>query len=60
VIGIALLVRSIPLSIWGVMTGVNQLVDEELSGGVSAYYGIIGVVVGFVMTAVGAVRVLKR
>ena len=60
VIGVSLLMISIPFSIWGVIAGVNQLMEEDLSGGVVAYIGIIGVVAGFVMTTIGAMRVFKR
>ncbi len=60
VIGVALLILAIPYSILGIFTGVTQLEEGNISGGVPAYYGIIGVVAGFVMTAIGAVRVFKQ
>ncbi|MFC1902996.1 hypothetical protein ACFLX4_02895 [Chloroflexota bacterium] len=60
VIGVALLILSIPYSILGIATGVTQLEEGNISGGVSAYYGIIGVIVGFVMTAIGAIKVFKQ
>ena len=60
VLGVALLIMSIPYSILSIIAGVTQLTQGNLSGGVSAYYGIIGVVVGFVMTAIGAIRVFKQ
>ncbi len=60
VIGVALLILAIPYSILGIISGVTQLEEGNISGGVSAYYGIIGVVVGFVMTAIGAIRVFKQ
>jgi len=60
VIGVALLILAIPYSIVGIISGVTQLEEGNISGGVSAYYGIIGVVVGFVMTAIGAIKVFKR
>ena len=60
VIGVLLLLLSIPYSVWGIVSGVRQLEEGVISGGVSAYFGIIGVVVGLVMTAIGAVKVFKR
>jgi hypothetical protein len=60
VMGVALLILAIPYSILGIISGVTQLEEGNISGGISAYYGIIGVVVGFVMTAIGAIRVFKQ
>ena len=60
VIGVALLIMAIPFSILGIISGITQLEEGDVSGGVSAYYGIIGVVVGFVLTAIGAIKVFKR
>ena len=60
VMGVALLLMSIPYSILGIISGVTQLTQGNLSGGVSAYSGIFGVVVGLVMTAIGAIRVFKQ
>jgi len=60
VIGVALLIMAIPYSILGIISGVTQLEEGNISGGVSAYYGIIGVVVGFMMTAIGAIKVFKQ
>ena len=60
VIGVALLLISIPYSILSIITGVIRLTQSDLSGGFLAYSGIIGVVVGFVLTAIGAIRVFKR
>lgn len=60
VIGVALLLLSIPYAIMGIITGVNQLGEGVISGGLSAYLGVIGVVAGFVMTTIGAIRVFKR
>jgi len=59
VIGVALLLISIPYSILSILTGVIRLTQSDLSGGFLAYSGIIGVV-GFVLTAIGAIRVFKR
>ena len=60
VIGVALLLISIPYSILSIIAGVIRLTQSDLSGGVLAYLGIFGVVTGFVLTAIGAVRVFKR
>ncbi len=46
VIGVALLLISIPYSILSIITGVIRLTQSDLSGGFLAYSGIIGVVVG--------------
>ena len=60
VIGVALLLISIPYSILSIITGVIRLTQSDLSGGILAYSGVIGVVVGFVLTTIGAIRVFKR
>ena len=60
VIGVALLIISIPFSILSIIAGVIRLTQSDLSGGALAYAGILGVVAGFVMTAIGAIRVFKR
>jgi len=60
VIGVALLLISIPFSILGILAGLIQSTQVNLSGGVLAYSGIFGVVVGLVMTAIGAIRVFKQ
>jgi len=60
VIGVALLVLAIPYSILGINSGINQLEEGNISGGISAYYGIIIVVAGFVMTTIGAIKVFKQ
>ncbi len=60
VMGVALLIISIPFSILNIIAGVNRLTQADLSGGVLAYSGIVGVVVGFVLTTIGAIRVFKQ
>lgn len=60
VLGVALLLVAIPYSIVGIITGVNEVEEDIVSGGIRAYIGLIGVVLVFIMTAVGAVRVFKR
>jgi len=60
VLGVGLLIVSIPYSLWGIIAGFAQIEEGDLSGGIMAYLGIIGVVAGFVMTSIGAIRVFKR
>jgi len=60
IIGILLLLSSIPYSIIALITGVNQLEEGIVSGGFPAYIGIIGVVVGFILTTIGVTRVFKH
>ena len=60
IIGVVLLTLSIPYSIVGIISGVAQLEEGIISGEASAYYGVIGVIIGFVLTAIGAVRVFKH
>lgn len=60
VIGVALLILAIPYSIVGIISGVSQLEEGIISGGFPAYLGIIGVVAGFVLTTIGAIKVFKR
>jgi hypothetical protein len=60
VIGVLMLIAAIPYSILGIITGVAQLENGVVSGGFANYLGIIGVVAGFVMTAIGAIRVFKQ
>lgn len=60
VTGVTLLLLSIPYSIWGIVTGVGQLEEGIIFGGLAAYYGVIGVIAGLIMTTIGAVRVFKQ
>ena len=60
VIGVIILVLSIPFSIVLLMSGFNQLTVGNVSGGVLAYAPIVGIVLGFVMTTIGATRVFKN
>jgi uncharacterized membrane protein len=57
VIGILLLILAIPYSTVGIISGITQLEEGNISGEISAYYRIIGVIVAFMMTVVGVVRV---
>ena len=60
VIGLILLFLAIPYSIVAMISGLTQAESGNVSGGISSYLGIIGVVVGFVMTTIGAIKVFKR
>ena len=60
VAGVILLLGAIPYSIIGIITGYNQTQAGTVSGGLTAWLGLAGVVVGLIMTTVGAVRVFKR
>ena len=59
VIGVLLLVFSIPFSVVLLIRGVNQLTLGDVSGGFLAYTGIAAAVLGMVMTTIGATRVFK-
>jgi hypothetical protein len=59
VIGVLLLVLSLPLSIMLLFGGVNRLVVGDISGGVLAYAGLAAVILGMVLTTIGAFRVFK-
>ena len=48
IIGVLLLLCSIPYSIICLIAGVNQIEEGIVSGGFAAYIGIIGVVAGFI------------
>ena len=57
VIGILLLILAIPYSTVGIISGVTQLEQGNISGQISDYYRIVGVIVAFMITTVGVVRV---
>ncbi len=57
VIGIVLLILAIPLSILGIMAGVAQAAQGKVGGGISSYLLVIGVIIGFVLTVIGAIRI---
>ena len=59
VIGVILLVLSIPLSVILLVGGFNQLTSGIVSGGALAYAPLAGVIIGFVMITIGASRVFK-
>ena len=59
VIGVLMLLASIPFSIILIIQGVGQLSLGDISGGVLAYAGLAGVILGLVLTTIGATRVFK-
>jgi hypothetical protein len=59
VIGVLLLIFSIPYSILMLIGGFRQISIGIVSGGILAYTPVIGVVLGLVMTTIGATRVFK-
>lgn len=60
VIGILMLIISIPYSIWSIISGAMRLIQNDLSGGLLAYSPLIGVVLGFLLTVIGVTRVFGR
>ena len=60
IVGVLLLLTSIPYSIICLIAGVNHIEEGIISGGFSAYISIIGVVVGFILTTIGVTRVFKH
>ena len=59
-IGVLLLLLAIPYSIIAMFVGLTQTEEGIVSGGIWAYLGVIGVIAGFVLTTIGAVRTFKR
>jgi hypothetical protein len=60
VIGVLLLILSIPFSVVLMVSGFNNLTLGNISGGFLAYLPIAGVVLGFMMVTIGATRVFKN
>jgi hypothetical protein len=60
IIGVLLLVLSIPFSVILLVSGFNNLTVGNLSGEFLAYLPIAGVVIGFVLVTIGATRVFKN
>jgi hypothetical protein len=60
VFGVLILLASIPFSIVVLVGGFNGLTVGNVSGGVLAYSPLAGVIIGFVMTTIGASRVFKN
>jgi hypothetical protein len=59
VIGLLLLFLSIPFSVLMIIGSFNQLKLGNISGGVLAYAPVAGVIIGLMMTTIGATRVFK-
>ena len=59
VIGILLLFVSLPMSIYLIIKGVDSLAEGTVLRGAMAYAPVAGVVLGFLLTAIGATRVFK-
>jgi hypothetical protein len=61
-LGVLLLFLAIPYSIIAIIVGMDQAqsVPGFFSSGLSRYLGLIAVIVGFVLTTIGAVRTFKQ
>jgi hypothetical protein len=60
ILGILLLFVSIPLSILGIVGGFDRLNLGDIFEGVLAYVPIACVLLGLVLTTIGATRVFKN
>jgi hypothetical protein len=60
VIGILLLISTIPYSIINILSGAAELAQGRASGGISGYWLIAGVFLGFVLTTIGATEIYFR
>jgi hypothetical protein len=60
VVGVLMLMASVPLSILSILGGFTQITQGRVSGGVSGYVLIAGVIIGLLLTGIGAVRVFKQ
>jgi hypothetical protein len=60
IIGVLLLVLSIPLSVVILIGGYNQLTLGNISGGFLAYLPIGTVIIGLILTTIGASRTFKN
>jgi len=58
--GVALLLVSIPLAIAVLVRGFNNLTIGDISGGVLAWTPLATVILGLVLTTIGASRVFKN
>ncbi len=59
VIGLLLLFLSIPFSVIVLIIGFNRVTLGNITGGILAWAPIVGVVLGLVLTTIGATRVFK-
>jgi hypothetical protein len=60
IIGVLILVLSIPFSVVMIVGGVASLSGGNIVGGLLAWSPLIGVIVGFILTTIGASRVFKN
>ena len=60
IIGVLMLVLSIPFSVLMIVRGVNSLSNGSVISGILAWSPLIGVIVGFILTTIGASRVFKN
>jgi hypothetical protein len=60
IIGVLMLVLSIPFSVIMIVGGVFSLSAGNIGGGLLAWSPLAGVVVGFILTTIGASRVFKN
>lgn len=60
VAGVLLLLASITYSIIGIIKGVQGLEEGISTGGMPAWLGVVGVVLGFVLVTIGATRAFRR
>lgn len=60
VTGTLLLLISIPYSLISIISGFMQITQSDLSGGVLAYLPLLGVVLGFIFTAIGLTNISLR
>ena len=60
VIGVLILVLSIPFSVIMIVSGFSSASAGSNTSGLLAWSPLVGVVVGFVLTTIGASRVFKN
>ena len=60
IVGILLLLCSIPYSIICLIAGVTQIEEGIVSGGFPAYIPVLGVIAGFISTTIGVTKVFKH
>jgi hypothetical protein len=60
VIGILLLIITIPYSIMNIISSINELSQGKVSGGFTGNLLIIGVFLGFILISIGATEIFFR
>ncbi|MGA9048805.1 MAG: hypothetical protein WB588_07425 [Dehalococcoidia bacterium] len=60
VIGILLLITTIPYSIMSIVSSINELSQGNVSGGFTGTLLIIGVFLGFILISIGATEIFFR